>query len=79
MQQGRSPVQSGRRLVRLSAVGHHFSEAWRGQTLAIRGTAAADGDLAVVTPSPAPEGPAPEVVGRCEDGLFFPTYRSGTR
>ena len=70
--------ESGR-VVRLAARGTGFDEAWAGRGVAVQGTAARDGDLAVLVrfgSNSVPGMLVPEVVGRCQNGVFCPVYRT---
>lgn len=72
-------MSESRRVVRFAARGGGFDEAWAGREVGVRSTAARDGDLAVLVrgdSASAPGAAVPEVVGRCEGGMFHPTYRT---
>lgn len=60
----------------MRARGQAFEEVWAGKQVVLRGDVVGDGDAAVLVPEDAAPGSGREVMGRCEGGVFFPTYRT---
>lgn len=69
-------MAENRRVAHLRARGQAFEDAWAGKQVSLRGAVVRDGDAAVLVPEDSAAGGGREVVGRCADGVFFPTYRT---